>query len=62
MRAFVTSDPLDIPIPRGATYAQGGAELAERIAAEVRRVAGTVEGAVSLGGWGTASLVYDITN
>lgn len=62
VRAFITPEPLGIVIPPGEDYAMGGAELAARIADHVRQAAGTVDGAVRLDSWATASLVYDIHN
>jgi hypothetical protein len=62
VRAFLTPEPLDIAIPPGALYASGGADFAHEIAEAVKRAAGMDDGAVRLGTWGTASLVYDITN
>ncbi len=62
VRAFLTAEPLDIAIPAGELYASGGADFAEEIAAALRRAAGSDDGAVRLGTWGTASVVYEITN
>jgi hypothetical protein len=62
VRAFVTERPLEIAIPAGEEYAFGGEELAGRIGAALRSVAGQLEGAVRLDSWGTASVVYDIQN
>lgn len=62
VRAFITAEPLDIPIPEGEDYAMGGAELASWIADQVRAAAGGVNGAVRLDTWATASLVYDVHN
>ncbi|HET9947580.1 MAG TPA: DUF4384 domain-containing protein [Longimicrobiales bacterium] len=60
VRAFVTAEPLDVPIPAGEVYASGGEALAERIAAALAETAGELEGAVRLDSWATASVVYDI--
>jgi Caspase domain/Domain of unknown function (DUF4384) len=62
VRAFVTPEPLNIPIPPGAPAATGGEKLAEQVASALTGVVGTVDGAVRLDSWGTASLVYDIHN
>lgn len=62
VRAFLTSEPLDISIPAGALYASGGAEFAVEITDALKRAAGRDGEAVRLGTWGTASVVYDITN
>jgi len=62
VRAFVTERPLDIAIPAGEDYAFGGEELAGRIGAALSAVAGSLEGAVRLDSWGTASVVYEIQN
>ena len=60
VRAFVTADPLELPIdPEG--FVTGDVLLADRVAEAVRAAAGSVEGATRLDNWGTASLVYDIT-
>ncbi|MFQ5536468.1 MAG: caspase family protein [Gemmatimonadota bacterium] len=60
VRAFVTPRPLDIEIT--GEYPEGDERFAETIAQAVMQAAGTVEGAVRLDTWGTASLVYDIHN
>ncbi|MEQ1856577.1 MAG: DUF4384 domain-containing protein [Longimicrobiales bacterium] len=62
VRAFVTERPLGIAIPAGEEYAFGGEELAGRIATALGSVAGSLEGAVRLDSWGTASVVYEIQN
>ncbi len=62
VRAFVTPEPLAIPIPQGAPSATGGEELAEQISRALAGAAGTIDGAVRLDTWGTASIVYDIHN
>ncbi|MDH3206388.1 MAG: caspase family protein [Gemmatimonadota bacterium] len=62
VRAFVTSEPLDIAIPSGEDYAFGGAAFAAQVAAALKAIAGEIDGAVRLDTWGTASIVYDITN
>ncbi len=62
VRAFVTSEPLDIPLSRDQ-LTTGEVLLADRIADAVRSAAGAVEGsseAVRLDSWGTASMVYQI--
>ncbi len=60
VRAFVTAEPLDIEIPAGAPALTGGAELAGELTVSLTRAAGTLDGAVRLDSWGTASIVYDI--
>ena len=62
VRAFLTAEPLDVAIPSGSLYASGGADFAREITAALARAAGTDEGAVRLDTWGTASVVYEITN
>ena len=62
VRVLITPVPLDIRIPAGEVYAVGGEEFAQQIAEAVRKAVGEVEGAVQLGNWASASLVYDITN
>ena len=62
VRAFLTREPLDVEIPAGELYALGGADFAEEIADALRRAAGSDGGAVRLDTWGTASVVYEITN
>lgn len=60
VRAFVTPEPLDLPLE--GEYAEGDERFAAAIAAAVQRAAGGVDGAVRLDTWSTASLVYDIHN
>jgi hypothetical protein len=62
VRAFVTSVPLSIEIGVGEVYAYGGEEFAELIAGALVRAVGSIEGAVQLDSWGTASVVYEIHN
>lgn len=58
VRAFVTPEPLDVPL--NGEYAEGDERFAEAIARAVMDAAGSVEGAVRLDTWSTASLSYDI--
>ena len=58
VRAFVTPTPLDVPLE--GEFTAGDERLAAAIAEAVARAAGTVNGAVRLDSWATASLVYDI--
>jgi hypothetical protein len=60
VRAFVTPEPLAIPIPPGEDYAFGGEEFAGSVAAALVAAAGQLDGAVRLDSWGTASIVYEI--
>jgi hypothetical protein len=62
VRVFLTSEPLDIDIPTGSLFAFGGEEFAKEITEALKRAAGVVDGAVRLDSWGTASVVYEITN
>lgn len=62
VRAFLTEEPIAIDIPRGAVYASGGADFAEEITEAIKRAAGQEGEAVRLDRWGTASIVYEITN
>jgi hypothetical protein len=63
VRVFLTPEPLDIDIPAGALFASGGEEFAAQITAALKRAAGVMDnGAVLLASWGTASVVYEITN
>jgi hypothetical protein len=63
VRVFLTPEPLDIDIPTGALFASGGEEFAAQITAALKRAAGVLDnGAVLLASWGTASVVYEITN
>jgi hypothetical protein len=61
VRAFLTPEPLDIPL--GDDFTSGNHLLADRIAEAVKSAAGRVAEApeaVRLESWGTASLTYDI--
>ena len=63
VRAFLTSEPLDIAV--GDDFTSGNIELADLIAEAVRSAAGSVEGsdgAVRLDSWGSASVMYEIHN
>jgi len=60
VRAFVTPEPLDIPMV--GEYPEGDESFAQAIADAVKATAGMIEGAVRLDTWATASLVYDIHN
>jgi hypothetical protein len=60
VRAFVTPEPLDIPM--NGEYPEGDESFALAIADAVAATAGTIEDAVRLDSWATASLVYDIHN
>ncbi len=60
VRAFVTPEPLDVPMD--GEYPEGDERFAAAIAAAVMKAAGSVDGAVRLDSWSTASLVYDIHN
>jgi len=62
VRAFLTEQPLDITIPGGELFASGGAAFAAEITEALKRAAGLEGGAVRLDSWGTASVVYEITN
>jgi hypothetical protein len=62
VRAFVTAEPLDITIPPGELYVAGGEEFAAEVAEALKRAAGVDGDAVRLDTWGTASVVYEITN
>lgn len=63
VRAFITSEPLDLELASPAdVYRAGGAEFAAEITEALKRAAGLDGGAVRLSSWGTASVVYDITN
>jgi len=62
VRAFVTAEPLDITIPAGELYAAGGEAFAMEIAEALKRAAGVDGVAVRLDSWGSASVVYEITN
>ncbi len=60
VRAFVTPEPLDVPM--NGEYPEGDESFAKAIADAVKATAGMIEGAVRLDTWATASLVYDIHN
>jgi hypothetical protein len=60
VRAFVTPEPLDVPMQ--GEYPEGDERFAAAIAAAVMKAAGVVSGAVRLDSWSTASIVYDIHN
>lgn len=60
VRAFVTPEPLAIPIPPGEEYAFGGEDFAGRVATALVAAAGDLAGAVRLDSWGTSSIVYEI--
>lgn len=62
VRVFVTEQPLNIEIANGEVYAYGGMEFAQTVSEAVWSAVGTVDGAVRLDSWGTASIVYDIHN
>lgn len=62
VRAFLTTEPLDVTIPSGDVYAAGGEEFAAEIVDALMRAAGRDGAAVRLDSWGTASVVYEITN
>ncbi|MCH7992759.1 MAG: DUF4384 domain-containing protein, partial [Gemmatimonadetes bacterium] len=62
VRLFLTAEPLDIAIPTGELFASGGEEFAAEITAALKRAAGADAGAIVLASWGTASVVYEITN
>ncbi len=62
VRAFVTSDPVEIEIPEGETYAYGDAAFAASVREAVEEAAGRDGPGVLLGSWGSASLVYRIRN
>lgn len=62
VRAFLTEQPLDLTIPEGAVFAQGGADFASEITEALKVAAGAEGDAVRLDSWGTASVVYEITN
>ena len=63
VRAFLTSEPLDIELASAAdVYRAGGADFAAEITEALKRAAGIDGDAVRLNSWGTASVVYEITN
>lgn len=62
-RAFLTPEPLDIPLALDGDFAFGDVLLADLIATAVRKAAGAVDGApdaVRLDSWGSATLIYEI--
>jgi hypothetical protein len=60
VRAFVTPEPLDLPME--GEYTEGDETFAAAVADAVQAAAGKVGTAVRLDTWATASLVYDIHN
>lgn len=62
VRAFVTDEPLEISIEGDAVYASGGAAFATEITELLKNAAGRDGAAIRLDSWGTASVVYEITN
>jgi len=63
VRAFLTEEPLDIELASSQdVYRAGGADFAGEITAALKRAAGLDGDAVRLNSWGTASVVYEITN
>ncbi|MBT8487232.1 MAG: DUF4384 domain-containing protein [Gemmatimonadetes bacterium] len=62
VRAFLTEEPIEVDIPRGEVYASGGVDLAAEITEAIEQAAGVEGDAVRLDNWGTASVVYEITN
>jgi len=61
VRAFVTPEPLDLPM--GDDWVTGDVLLADRVVEALRRAAGSVEGApdaVRLDTWASASVLYEI--
>ena len=63
VRAFITEEPLDIELASPQdVYRAGGAEFAAEITEALKRAAGLDGNAVRLNSWGTASVVYEITN
>lgn len=62
VRVFLTAEPLDITIPAGQLFASGGEEFATEITEALKKAAGLDGAAVLLDSWGTASVVYEITN
>lgn len=60
VRAFVTPEPLDVPM--NGEYPEGDESFALAIAEAVAKAAGMEGDAVRLDNWATASLVYDIHN
>ena len=62
-RAFLTPEPLDIPLALDDDFAFGDVLLADLIAEAVRKAAGDIAGApgaVRLDSWGSATLIYEI--
>ena len=62
-RAFLTPEPLDIPLALDDDFIFGDVLLADIIAEAVRKAAGDVKGApgaVRMDSWGSASLIYEI--
>jgi len=63
VRAFITEEPLDLELASPQdVYRAGGAEFAAEITEALKRAAGLDGDAVRLNSWGTASVVYEITN
>ena len=63
VRAFIAEEPLDIQLASPQdVYRAGGAEFAAEITEALKRAAGLDGNAVRLNSWGTASVVYEITN
>jgi hypothetical protein len=62
VRAFLTPEPLEIRIPSGELFARGGEEFATEVTEALKQAAGSDGEAVRLGTWGSASVVYEITN
>lgn len=60
VRAFVTPEPLDVPME--GEYPEGDERFAAAIAGAVMQAAGRLHGAVRLDTWATVSLVYDVHN
>jgi hypothetical protein len=61
VRAFLTSKPLDLPL--GDEFISGDVLLADVIAAAVKKAAGEIPEApmaVSLDGWASSSVVYEV--
>jgi len=62
VRAFVTAEPLPIGMPTDEEYRMGGEAFAAELAGALIAAVGTDGSAVRLDSWGTASVVYEITN
>lgn len=62
VRAFITDAPLEISIDGDAVYASGGADFAAEITRLLMDAAGRDGAATRLDSWGSASVVYEITN